>query len=1079
MNDIAKRSQIDLPGFSPGTTSSKAFNRTRISLLCGVLTIFGFSSFVLQPAESRASLSSYYLDRSHLPLLSSSPGEPSAKAAIAYMAQVMDQFHDRVAVYDDVSSAGNHFFAWTKFPDGNAPVNINGSFTDNPHSGATSIKCSFADTTGMKFGGFVLQNGVLEGTDTIPQPNFGTKPNAGINLTGATALTFWARGKQGGEVVDFFLGGVGWNPDTGSVNNPCTPSLLKPCPFPDSTKAIKITKTLTNQWQQFRIELTDISLSYVIGGFGWGVDGAKNLAGAEFYLDDIQYELNSTRLAQRLNEPHFLRSFATLPFQVQPPPVNDFDLVLRNSAFTYDNAVALLAFLADGSDDSLRRARLIGDAFVYASQHDRAYNDGRLRSDYSAGDISLPPGWTPNGRLGTVPISGFYDEAQQKFIEIEQKAVDTGNNTWAMIALLALYRQTSNPSYLATARDLGNFIHTFRNDTGTYQGFQGGLDDYPETPMGTRRAYASTEHNLDVYAAFTRMWQITGEPQWQSDAQHAQQFVEAMWDAQKRCYLAGTTDPSIRNQSPNQLPLDVQAWSTLALPNTLALHPEVLQCAEQNHRNTNNGFSGFDFNDDKDGVWFEGTGQMATAYAFARQSTAVTALRQDLSRAQGTLPFGNNGGIAAASRDGLTTGFSFEYFVRQHIGATAWNVFAQLGDNPFYQTTAPAIGLSAPTYQVNESGSDVVITVVRTGDATLAATIDYATSDNAGSQNCNVFNGKASSRCDYLATFGTLHFAANETSKTISIPIVDDTYPEGPETFTITLTNPSGALPGSPAVATITITDNESVPGPNPIDIPVFFVRQHYLDFLNREPDSSGLGFWTNTITSCGSDQQCIEVKRINASGAFFLSIEFQQTGYLVYRIYKASVGNLTDIPNAPVPIKREEFLPDTQEIGNGVIVNQGNWQQQLESNKQAFTLEFVQRSRFMTAFPTTMTPAQFVDKLFSNAGVTPSPPDRNAAIAEFGSATNSADVTSRSRALRDVAENATLNSQEFNKAFVLMQYFGYLRRNPYDPPEATLDYSGFNFWLGKLNSFGGNYISAEMVKAFISSDEYRHRFGP
>jgi len=86
--------------------------------------------------------------------------------------------------------------------------------------------------------------------------------------------------------------------------------------------------------------------------------------------------------------------------------------------------------------------------------------------------------------------------------------------------------------------------------------------------------------------------------------------------------------------------------------------------------------------------------------------------------------------------------------------------------------------------------------------------------------------------------------------------------------------------------------------------------------------------------------------------------------------------------------------------------------------------------------------------------------------------------VAARSRALRDVAENTALNTQEFNKAFVLMQYFGYLRRNPYDSPEPTLDYSGFNFWLGKLNSFGGNYINAEMVKAFISSAEYRQRFG-
>jgi len=290
------------------------------------------------------------------------------------------------------------------------------------------------------------------------------------------------------------------------------------------------------------------------------------------------------------------------------------------------------------------------------------------------------------------------------------------------------------------------------------------------------------------------------------------------------------------------------------------------------------------------------------------------------------------------------------------------------------------------------------------------------------------------------------------------------------------LSNPAGASLGAPTAANIIITDNDTNTGPNPIDDAGFFVRQHYIDFLNREPDQSGLNFWTNTISSCGSDQQCIDVKRINASAAFFISIEFQQTGYLVERIYKSAYGNIS---GAPVPVRLNEFLPDTQEIGQGIVVGQTGWETQLENNKQAFTLEFVQRSRFTSAYPTTMTPAQFVDKLFSNAGVTPGSADRNLAIAEFGSVTTTGDVSARSRALRDVAENATLNAQEFNKAFVLMQYFGYLRRNPNDAPESTLDYSGFNFWLGKLNQFNGDYIGAEMVKAFINSDEYRHRFGP
>ena len=128
-------------------------------------------------------------------------------------------------------------------------------------------------------------------------------------------------------------------------------------------------------------------------------------------------------------------------------------------------------------------------------------------------------------------------------------------------------------------------------------------------------------------------------------------------------------------------------------------------------------------------------------------------------------------------------------------------------------------------------------------------------------------------------------------------------------------------------------------------------------------------------------------------------------------------------------------------------------------------------------SFRSTMTPTQLVNQLFTNAGVTPSNADRNAAIAEFGSATNTSDVMARSRALRDVAENSILNQQEFNRAFVLMQYFGYLRRNANDAPDS--DYSGYEFWLTKLNAFNGNYINAEMVKAFITSGEYRQRFGP
>jgi hypothetical protein len=272
----------------------------------------------------------------------------------------------------------------------------------------------------------------------------------------------------------------------------------------------------------------------------------------------------------------------------------------------------------------------------------------------------------------------------------------------------------------------------------------------------------------------------------------------------------------------------------------------------------------------------------------------------------------------------------------------------------------------------------------------------------------------------------------------------------------------------------LTVDLPNGVPGgQNLSDNSTFFVSQHYRDFLSREPDQAGLAHWVGEIESCGADAACRDVKRNNVSAAFFLSIEFQETGFLAYRLYKAAYGNAA---GTPVPVRLQQFFPDTQEIGRDLVVGRPGWEAQLEANKQAFALRFVQRAEFAARHPTSLTPAQFVDALYANAGVAPSAADRQAAIAEFGGASNTADAAARARALRRVAETAALVQAEFNRAFVLMQYFGYLRRNPDDPPDS--DFSGYNFWLGKLNEFGGNYIAAEMVRAFSTSIEYRRRFG-
>ena len=240
----------------------------------------------------------------------------------------------------------------------------------------------------------------------------------------------------------------------------------------------------------------------------------------------------------------------------------------------------------------------------------------------------------------------------------------------------------------------------------------------------------------------------------------------------------------------------------------------------------------------------------------------------------------------------------------------------------------------------------------------------------------------------------------------------------------------------------------------NPLDTPEFFVRQHYVDFLNREPDESGFNFWSDQIIGCGSDENCIERRRVNVSAAYFLSIEFQETGGLVDSLYRVSFAR------GPL---YNEFVPDTQILGNNVIVGVTGWEQQLTTNKQTFIDAWVQRPAFVNMYGN-LTDDAYVDTLISHTGVTFSQSERDALVNGLISHTST-----RAAVLRQVAEDRRFVSAKFNQAFVLMEYFGYLRRDP--------DESGYQFWLNKLNQFGGNFEQADMVKAFTVSGEYRGRF--
>ena len=237
----------------------------------------------------------------------------------------------------------------------------------------------------------------------------------------------------------------------------------------------------------------------------------------------------------------------------------------------------------------------------------------------------------------------------------------------------------------------------------------------------------------------------------------------------------------------------------------------------------------------------------------------------------------------------------------------------------------------------------------------------------------------------------------------------------------------------------------------DPLDTSEYFVRQHYLDFLGREPDEAGFNFWTDQILACGSDAACAEVKRINVSAAYFLSVEFQRTGGLVDGLYRAGFGR------AP---SYDEFMPDTAVMARDIVVGRGDWEGKLAANKREFVDAFVNRAAFRGAFDG-LSDTAYVDRLIGHTGVGMG--ERDALVSSLQNGATRADVLLR------IAEHEGFVAAKRNAAFVMMEYFGYLRRDP--------DENGYQFWLNKLNQFDGNFERAEMVKAFISSVEYRARF--
>jgi uncharacterized repeat protein (TIGR01451 family) len=353
--------------------------------------------------------------------------------------------------------------------------------------------------------------------------------------------------------------------------------------------------------------------------------------------------------------------------------------------------------------------------------------------------------------------------------------------------------------------------------------------------------------------------------------------------------------------------------------------------------------------------------------------------------------------------------------------------------------SAASFQFSSATYIVSEAAGGAVVTVTRQGSSLAqAATIDFSIS--------GVSVDQASPKSDYTPVRGTLHFAPGETMKTVTVPIIDNGYLQGNRTIPLILSNPSGGVfLGSPSTATVIVADNDSAAAmTNPLDDPQFFVNQQYLDFLDRQPDLGGLGYWTGAITQCGGNAACVNAQRINVSTAFSVEAEFQQTGSFVYRLYKGAFGRQPTYT---------EFVSDRAKVVGGT---------DLAASKIALLNEFVQRPEFKLSYPDSLTNSQFVNMLFDTAALSPFIVERQQQIDAMNAG------KTRAQVLSDVIEIQAFKDREYNPSFVLLQYFGYLRRDP-DP-------AGYAFWLDVLNNRDPNNYHA-MVCSFITSDEYQQRF--
>ena len=577
--------------------------------------------------------------------------EKDKEAALSALSSRMSEARESVYVYKDFGLTENHFTQKAKMAGINYDLvmDMDENWQEDPYAGSSCIRCEQLTREG-DWGGWLFLNGYLPKGESVPHLNDGSMDGQGLDLSGADALCFYAKGENGGEIVEFFTCGFGYD---GTTNT-------QTAQFPDSsTKQSLGWVELTDEWLEYTIPLEGADLSYIVCGFGYVLnDVMDGNADNVFYLDEIRFtgDIESAK-----NAPVLLRSYDTE------------NIYIKNVAFSYDNALAAMAFLSEGRD---AEAKEILDAFVYAVENDRS-GVKRVRNAYAAGDISAYPGWESGARL-----PGWYDnEADEWFEDRYQVGSNVGNTSYVALALMQYYKAGGGEEYLETARALMDWVIGTCSDGG--DGSTGGFDGWEEgdPPVVYPFTYKSIEHNIDAFAVFTMLYDATAEEKYYDAAQSARRFIESMFDEDQGYFMTGTLEDGV---TPNTgvVVLDAQVWCAMALGDSFGPFSSALQVVEK--MRTEEGGYPFCLENENGGWWAEGTAYTALMYRLigdeAKYEEAMDAL-VSIRREDGLFP--------AATTDHLSTGMElfdgspWEYSTDPHIAPTAWFIMAANGFNPY------------------------------------------------------------------------------------------------------------------------------------------------------------------------------------------------------------------------------------------------------------------------------------------------------------------------------------------------------------------------------------------------------------